>query len=108
MKTAAAYLRVSTDKQDEYSLDSQLKLIRDYAAKNGFLIPDEYVFVDDGISGRSAKKRPGRYQHPERRYAKPPKSIKTKGFLHPFIVSHGAHLFHPQNGMYPSTEDRYL
>ena len=28
MKTAAAYLRVSTDKQDEYSLDSQLRLIR--------------------------------------------------------------------------------
>ena len=58
MKTAAAYLRVSTDKQDEYSLDSQLKLIRDYASKNGFLVPDEYVFVDDGISGRSARKRP--------------------------------------------------
>lgn len=57
MKTAAAYLRVSTDKQDEYSLDSQLKLIRDYAAKNDYLVPDEFVFVDDGISGRSAKKR---------------------------------------------------
>lgn len=58
MKTAAAYLRVSTDKQDEYSLDSQLRLIRDYAARNGFLVPEEYVFVDDGISGRSARKRP--------------------------------------------------
>ena len=33
MKTAAAYLRVSTDKQDEYSLDSQLKLIRDYRVR---------------------------------------------------------------------------
>ena len=39
MKTAAAYLRVSTDKQDEYSLDSQLRLIRDYAAKNDYLVP---------------------------------------------------------------------
>ena len=58
MRTAAAYLRVSTEKQDEYSLDSQLKLIRDYAAKNDFLVPDEFVFIDDGISGRSAKKRP--------------------------------------------------
>lgn len=57
MKTAAAYLRVSTDKQEEYSLDSQLKLIRDYAAKNDYLVPDEFVFVDDGISGRTAKKR---------------------------------------------------
>lgn len=58
MRTAAAYLRVSTEKQDEYSLDSQLKLIRDYAARNDFLVPDEFVFTDDGISGRSAKKRP--------------------------------------------------
>ena len=58
MKIAAAYLRVSTEKQDEYSLDSQLKLIRDYAARNDYLVPDEFVFVDDGISGRSAKKRP--------------------------------------------------
>ena len=59
MRTAAAYLRVSTDKQDEYSLDSQLKLIRDYAAHHDMIVPDEFVFVDDGISGRSAKKRPG-------------------------------------------------
>lgn len=58
MKTAAAYLRVSTEAQDEYSLDSQLKLIRDYAAKNDMIVPDEFVFTDDGISGRSAKKRP--------------------------------------------------
>ena len=58
MKTAAAYLRVSTDKQDEYSLDSQLKLIRDYAAKNDYIVPDEFVFCDDGISGRTVKKRP--------------------------------------------------
>lgn len=57
MKIAAAYLRVSTERQDEYSLDSQLKLIRDYAAKNDYIVPDEFVFVDDGISGRSAKKR---------------------------------------------------
>ena len=58
MRTAAAYLRVSTEKQDEYSLDSQLKLIRDYAAAHDFIVPDEFVFTDDGISGRSAKKRP--------------------------------------------------
>lgn len=58
MKTAAAYLRVSTERQDEYSLDSQLKLIRDYAAKNDYIVPDEFVFVDDGISGRTVAKRP--------------------------------------------------
>ena len=58
MKIAAAYLRVSTERQDEYSLDSQLKLIREYASKNDYIVPDEFVFIDDGISGRSAEKRP--------------------------------------------------
>lgn len=58
MQTAAAYLRVSTEKQDEYSLDSQLRLIRDYAARSELIVPDEFVFIDDGISGRSAEKRP--------------------------------------------------
>lgn len=57
MKYAAAYLRVSDDRQDEYSPDSQLKLIREYATKNNYIIPDEYIFYDDGISGRSVKKR---------------------------------------------------
>ena len=56
MKTAAAYLRVSTEEQDEYSLDSQLKLIRAYAAGHDLLVPDEFVFRDE-TSGRSAKKR---------------------------------------------------
>jgi len=58
MKTAAAYVRVSTERQDEYSLDSQLKLIRDYAAAHDMDVPQEFVFVEDGVSGRSAKKRP--------------------------------------------------
>lgn len=58
MKTAAAYVRVSTERQDEYSLVSQLKLIRDYAAAHDMDVPQEFVFVEDGISGRSAKKRP--------------------------------------------------
>jgi len=58
MKTAAAYVRVSTERQDEYSLDSQLKLIRDYSAAHDMDVPQEFVFVEDGVSGRSAKKRP--------------------------------------------------
>lgn len=56
-KIAAAYIRVSDERQDEYSPDSQLKKIREYAAKDGYYIPDEYVFYDDGISGRNTKKR---------------------------------------------------
>lgn len=58
MKTAAAYIRVSDERQDEYSPDSQLKLIKEFAKKNGYFVPDEYVFYDDGISAKTAKKRP--------------------------------------------------
>lgn len=57
LKIGAAYIRVSDERQDEYSPDSQLKKIREYAAREGYQIPDEYVFYDDGISGRSVKKR---------------------------------------------------
>lgn len=57
LRIGAAYVRVSDERQDEYSPDSQLKKIREAAAKDGYMIPDEYVFYDDGISGRSVKKR---------------------------------------------------
>ena len=57
LNIGAAYVRVSDERQDEYSPDSQLKKIREYAAREGYLIPDEYVFYDDGISGKSVKKR---------------------------------------------------
>lgn len=53
----SAYVRVSDERQDEYSPDSQLKKIREYAEKDGYIIPDEYVFYDDGISGKSVRKR---------------------------------------------------
>ena len=56
-KIGSAYIRVSDERQDEYSPDSQLKKIREYAEKEGYQIPDEYVFYDDGISGRNVKKR---------------------------------------------------
>lgn len=57
LKIGAAYIRVSDERQDEYSPDSQLKKIREYAAKEGYQIPDEYVYYDDGISGRSTRGR---------------------------------------------------
>lgn len=57
LKIGAAYIRVSDERQDEYSPDSQLKKIRENAAKDGYTIPDEYVFYDDGISGKSARRR---------------------------------------------------
>lgn len=59
LKIAAAYVRVSTDDQLEYSPDSQLKIIQEHAKRDGYYIPDEYVFrEEDGISGKSADKRP--------------------------------------------------
>ena len=57
LKIGAAYIRVSDERQDEYSPDSQLKKIREYAAREGYQIPDEFVFYDDGISGRNVQKR---------------------------------------------------
>lgn len=57
LRIGAAYIRVSDERQDEYSPTSQLKKIRESAARDGYMIPDEYVFYDDGISGRSVKKR---------------------------------------------------
>lgn len=57
MKIAAAYIRVSDERQDEYSPESQLKLIRDFAKRNDFIVPQEYVFFDDGISAKSTQKR---------------------------------------------------
>lgn len=58
MKTAAAYIRVSTDDQVEFSPDSQLSRIREYAKRNNMLLPKEFIFIDEGISGRKAEKRP--------------------------------------------------
>lgn len=58
LKIGAAYIRVSTQSQDEYSPSSQLKLIHDYAKNKGYYIPDEYIYEDVGISGRTADKRP--------------------------------------------------
>lgn len=58
IKIGAAYIRVSSDDQLEYSPDSQLKVIRDYAKREDYIIPDEYIYKDDGISGKSASKRP--------------------------------------------------
>ena len=56
-KTAAAYIRVSTDDQVELSPASQLVEIRKWAAANGYLVPDEFVFVDEAKSGRKVTGR---------------------------------------------------
>jgi site-specific DNA recombinase len=58
-KNAAAYIRVSTDDQLDYSPGSQLDEIKSYAKQNGILILEDYIFMEpDGHSGRKAKNRP--------------------------------------------------
>ncbi len=57
-RTAALYIRVSTGKQEELSPESQIKLGLEYAKQHNMYVPPEYIFRDDGISGRKADKRP--------------------------------------------------
>ena len=57
-KIAAAYVRVSTEDQIEFSPDSQIKRIREYAEHHKLILPKEFIFLDEGISGRYARKRP--------------------------------------------------
>lgn len=58
MKVAACYIRVSTDDQLEYSPDAQLREIRKYAASHDLFLDPAHIYMDEGISGRTAAKRP--------------------------------------------------
>lgn len=55
-KYGYGYVRVSTDKQEELSPDSQEKLLRDHAKKNNIVLLN--IFFELGVSGRKADKRP--------------------------------------------------
>lgn len=55
-KIAAAYLRCSDPRQDK-SIDQQRAEIQRRAALDGYVIPPENWFIDEGISGRSTKRR---------------------------------------------------
>ena len=49
----ALYARVSSDRQDvDLSISAQLRALRDYAEKNGYIVAREYV--DEAESGRIA------------------------------------------------------
>lgn len=58
MLKGAAYIRVSTDRQDEYSPDAQKRLIYEYAEKNNIVISPDNIYMEIGISGKKADKRP--------------------------------------------------
>ena len=49
---------MSTDDQTEYSPDAQLKALKHYAKQNNIVLTNEHIYIDEGISGRKADKRP--------------------------------------------------
>ena len=49
-KRAAAYIRVSTEDQTEYSPDAQRRALEGWAVQNGYSLCPEHIYVDEGIS----------------------------------------------------------
>jgi len=58
LRFAAVYIRVSTEEQAELSPESQLEKIQEYARREGLMILQDQIYVDAGISGKKAEKRP--------------------------------------------------
>lgn len=56
LRSGYGYIRVSTHDQEELSPDSQERLLRDFARANNIIL--EHIYIDAGISGRKADKRP--------------------------------------------------
>lgn len=57
LKEVCAYVRVSTDRQEELSPDSQIRMLKEYAQTHGMLLTHIYK-EEHGISGKNADKRP--------------------------------------------------
>lgn len=57
-RAAAAYIRVSTEDQAELSPETQLAEIRKYACRENIALLPGHVYVDAGISGKKAQRRP--------------------------------------------------
>src|SRR5438270_3208309 len=59
IKPAALYARVSSDRQKEnHTIASQVAALTQYAEMNGYVVPPEWQFQDDGYSGATLV-RPG-------------------------------------------------
>ncbi len=60
---AAIYARKSTEQtgvaEDEKSVTRQVEHAKVYAARKGWTVAEEHIYVDDGISGAEFVKRPG-------------------------------------------------
>ena len=59
MKTAAIYARVSSERQkEEQTIASQIAALIEYAKQEGYTVPVEWIFQDEGYSGTTLV-RPG-------------------------------------------------
>ena len=59
MKPAGIYARVSSDRQrEDHTIESQVAALVEYSEKKGYIVPNEWVFKDEGYSGSSLV-RPG-------------------------------------------------
>ena len=60
---AAIYARKSNGQQgveeEEKSVQRQIDHAKDYAARKGWNVQDDGIFIDDGVSGIEFVKRPG-------------------------------------------------
>src|ERR1700739_898464 len=50
-KRCAVYARYSSDMQRESSIDDQIRKCKEYAAKQGWVVLDDYIRSDEAISG---------------------------------------------------------
>ena len=51
-RQVAAYARVSTERQAEtQTIEQQIEALRAYAQQQGWSLPDERIYKDDGHSG---------------------------------------------------------
>ncbi|MCI8477854.1 MAG: recombinase family protein [Oscillospiraceae bacterium] len=53
MKKAVIYARFSSDKQDEASIDAQVRACREYALSKGYTVLE--VYTDEAVSGKGSK-----------------------------------------------------
>lgn len=68
---AACYLRYSDDAQKATSIDDQLRMCRETAARHGWSLSESLVFADDAISGQ------GQYTHKRTRYVAMREAIRA-------------------------------
>jgi site-specific DNA recombinase len=63
MTVAAIYSRKSSEQQglndEEKSIHRQIVHAKDYAARKGWMVAEEFIYVDDGVSGAEFARRPG-------------------------------------------------